>query len=126
MESFAADDDLIAVEPAPVRRAREYLSTNLADKVPLAELAAVAGLDTFRLLRAFRKVHGVPPHRYQIALRVERAKQLIQDQVGPLAAIAFETGFADQSHLTRNFKRWAGVTPLVYARAVARSRAPRG
>ena len=124
METTAADAS--TTEPVPVRRAREYLFANLADNVPLAHLAAIAGIGTFRLLRAFRKVHGVPPHRYQLAMRIERAKRLIQDQAGPLAAIAFETGFADQSHLTRNFKRWAGVTPLAYARAVARSRAPRG
>jgi AraC-like DNA-binding protein len=113
-------------EPAPVRRAREYLFANLADNVPLADLAAVAGVGTFRLLRAFRKVHGVPPHRYQLAQRIERAKRLIREGGGPLSAIAFETGFADQSHLTRNFKRWAGVTPLAYARAVARERAQVG
>jgi len=111
-----------ASEPAAVRRAREYLFANLADNVPLADLAAVAGVGTFRLLRAFRKVHGVPPHRYQLAQRIEHAKRLIRDQAGPLAAIAFETGFADQSHLTRNFKRWAGVTPHAYALAVARER----
>jgi AraC-like DNA-binding protein len=125
MDPHAADERGIS-EPAPVRRAREYLFENLADNVPLADLAAVAGVGTFRLLRAFRKVHGVPPHRYQLAQRIERAKRLIRDQAGPLAAIAFETGFADQSHLTRNFKRWAGVTPYAYARAVARERAQRG
>jgi len=116
--------NLCTDEPVAVRRAREYLFANLADNVSLAHLAAVAGVGTFRLLRAFRKVHGVPPHRYQLALRVERAKRLIQEQAGPLAVIAFETGFADQSHLTRNFKRWAGVTPYAYARAVARERGP--
>jgi len=125
MDPHAADERSIC-EPAPVRRAREYLFANLADNVTLADLAAVAGVGTFRLLRAFRKVHGVPPHRYQLAQRIERAKRLIRDQAGPLAAIAFETGFADQSHLTRNFKRWAGVTPYAYARAVARERAQRG
>ena len=121
-----ATGDASAIEPVPVRRAREYLFANLADNVPLAHLAAIAGIGTFRLLRAFRKVHGVPPHRYQLAQRIEHAKRLIRDQAGPLAAIAFETGFADQSHLTRNFKRWAGVTPYAYARAVARERAQRG
>ena len=125
METIAAVD-ASASEPVPVRRAREYLFANLADNVPLADLAAIAGIGTFRLLRAFRKVHGVPPHRYQLAMRIERAKRLIQDQAGPLAAIAVETGFADQSHLTRNFNRWAGVTPHAYARAVARHRARRG
>ena len=125
METIAAVD-ASASEPVPVRRAREYLFANLADNVPLADLAAIAGIGTFRLLRAFRKVHSVPPHRYQLAMRIERAKRLIQDQAGPLAVIAVETGFADQSHLTRNFKRWAGVTPHAYARAVARHRARRG
>jgi AraC-like DNA-binding protein len=125
MDPHGAEEPGIS-EPAPVRRAREYLFANLADNVPLADLAAIAGVGTFRLLRAFRKVHGVPPHRYQLAQRIERAKRLIRDQAGPLAAIAFETGFADQSHLTRNFKRWAGVTPYAYARAVARERTQRG
>jgi len=125
MDAHAAEQRGLC-EPAPVRRAREYLFANLADNVPLADLAAVAGVGTFRLLRAFRKVHGVPPHRYQLAQRVEHAKRLIREGGAPLSAIAFETGFADQSHLTRHFKRWAGVTPLAYARAVARERAQLG
>jgi AraC-like DNA-binding protein len=109
-----------APEPAAVRRAREYLAQNLASNVRLAELAAVAGVDAFRLLRAFRKVHGVPPHRYQLGLRIERAKHLMRERRATLAAIALDTGFSDQSHLTRHFKRSVGVTPQVYARAVGR------
>jgi AraC-like DNA-binding protein len=105
------------VEPVAVRRTREYLAEHLTENVPLSDLADLADLGTFRLLRAFRKAHGMPPHRFLLGLRINRAKELIEAGEH-LAAVAAEAGFADQSHLTRYFKRCVGVTPQAYARAV--------
>jgi AraC-like DNA-binding protein len=93
--------------------ALEYLREHLAENCSLAELAAVAGVDRFRLLRSFRRATGLPPHRYQTQVRLRRAKILMAkgETVARTAAIV---GFADQSHLIRQFKSTYGVTPGAY------------
>ena len=80
----------------------------------LAELAAVAGLSRFELARTFRAQVGLPPHAFQLDLRVRRARALLAGGEPP-AAVAAACGFADQSHLHRVFKRAVGVTPGRYA-----------
>src|SRR5262249_29384347 len=75
-------------------------------------LAAVAYLSPYHFARQFKAATGLPPHRYVIARRVERAQQLLQDGGDlSLAEIAARTGFSDQSQLARHFKRLVGVTP---------------
>lgn len=98
-----------------VRRAREYLHAHVKDHVALADLAGVAGVNKFYLIRAFEREVGIPPHAYQTQLRLSRARHLIE-RGEPLSQVAFDVGFADQSHLTRRFKTLFGVTPGQYAR----------
>jgi transcriptional regulator GlxA family with amidase domain len=76
----------------------------------------VSGLSRFHLLRVFSKEIGLPPHAYQIRLRIERARTMLRKGIPP-ALVAGATGFADQSHFTRHFKRVWGITPARYARA---------
>lgn len=103
-------------QPAPaVWRVRDYLAEHYADAVTLDELAALAGLSPFHLLRTFSAAVGMPPHVYLTQVRVARAKNLLA--VGlPIAEVAALTGFVDQSHLTRHFKRTVGVAPGQYVR----------
>jgi AraC-like DNA-binding protein len=105
-------------EHAAVRRASDHLRERWDQPVSLAELAGVAGLSRFELVRRFRQQTGVTPHAFQVNLRVERARALLASGSAP-AAVAAACGFADQPHLTRTFKRAVGVTPGRYARAVA-------
>jgi AraC-like DNA-binding protein len=104
-------------EPAAVRRARELLQERWADNVQLDELSAVSGVGRFHLIRAFHATVGLPPHAYQIRIRVTRAMQLIRLGM-PLVEVALHTGFADQSHLTRHFSRVIGVSPGRYRQSV--------
>jgi AraC-like DNA-binding protein len=97
-----------------VRRAREYLHDNYADNVTLRELAAVSGLSPFRLGRLFSTTVGVPPHSYQLQLRIEHAKRLLL-KGRPVSDTAYEVGFFDLSHFSRHFKRYVGVPPGRYA-----------
>jgi AraC-like DNA-binding protein len=100
-------------EHQAVRQVREYLEAHYAENVLLEQLAAITHLSPFHLLRAFRAETGLPPHAYLIQVRVERAKVLLA-QGWPAAQVAFETGFADQSHLTKRFKGIVGVAPGQY------------
>ena len=59
----------------------------------------------------------MPPHAYHLQLRIDRAKRLLAAGSAP-ARVANDSGFVDQSHLTRHFRKWVGVTPGAYARAV--------
>jgi AraC-like DNA-binding protein len=106
-----------AVEPRDhpaLRRAREHLLADLAAHPTLDELAAAAGVDKYRLIRLFRAGEGLPPHRYLLAQRIRRARRLLEAG-RPIAEVAAATGFSDQSHLHRHFRRSLDVTPGQYA-----------
>lgn len=106
-------------EHVAVERAREYLETHYAENVSLDQLSYVANLSPFHLLRVFRNATGLPPHAYHLGVRIARAKGLLLAGL-PIARVAAETGFADQSHLTKSFKRLWGYTPGEYARALGK------
>jgi len=100
-------------ERAAVRRAREFLQGSYLRPVSLMELANIAGLSRFHLLRAFRSEVGLPPHVYLNHLRVNEAKRQLADG-WTIAEAAANCGFVDQSHLTRRFKQLLGFTPGQY------------
>ena len=103
-------------EHQAVKRAQEYLQAYYADNVSLDQLARVVNLSQFHLVRVFRAELGLPPHMYLTQLRVGRAKALLRSGFS-IADVAVATGFSDQSHLTRHFKRFVGITPGRYASA---------
>lgn len=96
-------------------RARDLIREHYSRSITLDELVAATGLSRYHLVRAFAKEIGLPPHAYQIHVQVERARSLLAAGFPP-AVVAAETGFADQSHFTRHFKRTNGVTPGEYLR----------
>jgi AraC-like DNA-binding protein len=107
-----------AKQPArELDRVQALIADSSDEPMSLRELAAEAGLSKYHLIRAFRRRFGVTPYAYFLERRVERARQLF-DRGGSAAAVAAACGFADQSHLTRHFKRIVGVTPGEYATAV--------
>ncbi len=97
-----------------MRRVRDYLHDHLAEQVTLDDIARLARLSPFYLLRVFGAATGMPPHTYQTQLRIRRAKELLRAGL-PIAETAYLVGFADQSHLTRHFKRSVGVPPGQFA-----------
>ncbi len=110
----------IARAHRPVQRAQEYLREHPGENVSLQRLAQEASLSPFYFCRVFRQDTGLPPHAYQTLVRVRHAKALLaQGLTIPQAAV--ETGFCDQAHLTRHFKRIFGVTPGQYACQQSRS-----
>jgi transcriptional regulator GlxA family with amidase domain len=104
---------LPSVSPA-IRRVLEFIEQNFARPITLAELASLCGLSLCRFVTVFRSQVGIPPHQYLCRTRVRRARALLRQGV-PLAAVALDTGFCDQSHLSRHFKRQCGITPGHFA-----------
>jgi AraC-like DNA-binding protein len=99
-----------------MRRLRERLADNLHEAPKLSDLAEMAGLSRYQVLRRFEKTYGVPPHAWLLLQRAERARGLIRRGEN-LADAAVASGFADQSHMTRIFARHFGFTPGAWQRA---------
>jgi AraC family transcriptional regulator len=99
-----------------LKRVREFLEATNHHRVTLAELADVARLSPFHFSRAFRAATGLPPHRYQMRLCVERAKVLLEGSDKPISEVAVEVGYANQSYFTQLFQAEVGTTPARYRR----------
>jgi len=110
-------------ERQAIRRAREYIHAHQAESIALADLSRVAALSPFHLHRVFARETGLPPHGYLIQVRVNRARELLRRGLAP-ADVALLTGFADQSHLTRHFRRRVGITPGRFRAETGRGDAP--
>jgi AraC-like DNA-binding protein len=96
--------------PPPIERARSYLQNHPAESVTLAELEAIAGVSQSRLIHSFSGEVGLPPRSYHAQVRLARARRLLAEGT-PASRVAYECGFADQSHLSRRFKQSHGLTP---------------
>jgi len=108
----------IGRENAAIGRVREWLDAYSAQNVSIHVLAQMANLSPYYLVRTFHKQVGVAPHQYQTILRAHHARKLLASG-RPIAQVASEVGFCDQSHLNRCFKQSFGVTPGKYAAAGA-------
>lgn len=92
-------------------RIREYILAHLAEPIEVAELAKLAGRSPFHFTRVFARSVGMTPHRYVVHLRLQTAIEQVRQRHMGLAEIAADTGFADQSHLSRWIRRVHGVAP---------------
>ncbi|MDB6001658.1 MAG: AraC-type DNA-binding protein [Rhizobacter sp.] len=117
-QASAAAAATLHKEDRAVRLAQEFLDHRLDERVHLGEIAHVAGLPTHRLFRAFSRVVGMTPDAYQRQARIRLAIDLIR-RGDRLSEVAAATGFADQAHLTRSFRRAMGVTPGIYQVAMS-------
>jgi AraC-like DNA-binding protein len=108
-----------------VRRIREHLRSSYSERLTLEELGKMAGMGRYALARAFTREVGMPPHAYQMHLRIAHARALIGTG-RRLSEVSLEVGFTDQSHLNRHFKKLLGTTPGRYARAALAPKAYRG
>ena len=102
--------------PWQLRLAKEYLEDNFSRGVSLAELANLTGLSRSWFARGFRGATGVSPYSWALKIRVQRAQELLLKGNIPLASVAVQVGFADQSHFTKVFRRLAGATPREWKR----------
>jgi AraC family transcriptional regulator len=90
---------------------RAVMEERLAEPVPLAELAATAGLSVSQFSRQFKARTGLAPHRFLLGLRVDHACRLLRNDRAPIAEVAVRCGFSHQEHLTRVIRAHLGTTP---------------
>lgn len=102
------------LSPSQLRRAVDFIEENCARNVRLQELAEITGLSSSYFCAAFRASTGVPPHRWQMRIRIDKAKAMIERPAAILADVAVAVGFADQAHLTRVFRQIEGTTPAAW------------
>jgi AraC-like DNA-binding protein len=103
--------------PWQLRRVFDHLEENLANVVSLSELAAIVDLSTAHFSRQFKTSTGSSPHRYQVALRIERAKKMLLHGNLALKEVALSCGFFDQCHLSKTFRRLVGLSPGAWQRS---------
>ena len=89
------------------------MKNNYRQKLTLDELSKITGQNKFTLLRNFNKVHGLTPYQYLETIRIEKARTYLEEGYTP-AEVALNTGFSDQSHFTRIFKKQTGENPSQY------------
>ena len=112
-ERYACDraqSSAMASEKNKITRLKQYIEAYYVKNHTLEELAVVAQLSPYHLLRTFQKTVGLTPHAYLNQIRIELAMQFLREGK-TISEAALDTGFTDQSHFTRNFKLMMGVTP---------------
>jgi AraC family transcriptional regulator len=98
------------------RRVTDFIEQHLAEEVSLAVLADLADLSLFHFARAFTRSFGLPPHRYLMGRRMDRARSLLQKPALTATEIGIQVGFREASSFTRAFRRFTGLTPTQYRR----------
>lgn len=96
-----------------IQRACDFIDENFASHMTLDDICRASALSKSTLLRVFTRVKGITPYRYLETVRINKAKDLLEQGVSPIDA-AMQTGFSDQSHFNRFFRLFIGVTPGVY------------
>ena len=100
------------------RKVIAYIEEHLAERISLKVLAGLVGLSACYLCRAFRQSFGMPPLRYQLSQRIERAKALLAKSAASVTHIGCIVGYNDASAFCTAFRRVAGLTPNAYRRSI--------
>jgi AraC family transcriptional regulator len=116
--SAALENFTGGLAPSVLRRCLESIESRLEGNLRLNDLAQEAAMSTSHLIRSFRQSTGKTPYQYLLHRRIERARSLMRDLHAPLTQVAIASGFADQHHLARVFRRVTGVTPTSYRRSL--------
>lgn len=104
----------------PLANVKALIEARCLETISLDEMALEAGMSRYHLIRVFKQVHGLTPHAWQLDLRIQRARRLLDDGLS-LAEVAMHLGFSDQSHFQRVFKQRVAATPGEYRRICHRN-----
>lgn len=106
--------DPAGLTSAQIRRVEDFVTSNLGENISLAEMAGVAGVSRFHFAHMFKRSMGMPPHRWLVERRLDRAKELLRSTDRSVTEIAFEVGYHSQSHFGLVFRRATGMTPRAW------------
>jgi AraC family transcriptional regulator len=98
------------------KRLTEFIDEHLAEEISLATLAGLVDLSLYHFARAFKQSFGVPPHRYHIERRLDRARSLLRRSALSVTQIGNQIGFRETSSFSRAYRKFAGITPSKYRR----------
>lgn len=99
---------------AQLRRVTDFIDDNLTRALPLSELSAEAHMSQYHFARLFKESTGLPPHRFVVQRRIERARALLLEGHLSIDAVARAVGFRTRSHFSMVFHRHTGSPPTVY------------
>lgn len=99
---------------AKLRRAMEYIDSNLDQDLSLPQIAEAVGVSSYYFSRALKKSTGYAPHTYVVHQRMERAKQLLIETKLPIIDIALTVGYVNHSHFSTQFRKLVGISPTAY------------
>ena len=113
---LASDTELSSLRYDKVRKVSSFVEAHYADELTLNQLINLSGMSKSTFIRVFSETFNMTPWHYITTIRLNAARTLLETSDKLLADIAAETGFFDQSHLTRVFKKERGITPGEYRR----------
>src|SRR5215468_10930554 len=114
----ARPNSIGGMAPSVLRRCKDLMEANIEGDIRLGDLARVAGMSSSHFIRSFRESTGQTPYQFLLHQRVKRAQFLMRDPRVSLTEVALASGFADQHHLARIFRRVTGMTPSGYRRSL--------
>ena len=124
LDSGSASLHAGGLSPACLYRVFEHIEANLDDELTVADLAHIARLSKSHFAAAFRKSTGMPPYRFAVHRKTQRAKEMLSDMERPIADIAYALGYSSQAHFTTMFRRMTGQSPGAYRTRLAEQAIP--
>lgn len=116
--SYVIKDFPAGLPKQKLQRVIDYIKDNLEGNITLEEVAASVELSPYHFARLFKQSIGLAPYQYITECRIKRAKQLLANDELSYAEISYQLGFATQSHFIKVFRKYAGLTPKAYRKAL--------
>lgn len=107
------------LSPHHLRRVTSFMEDHLAEEIGLGQLADLVGLSPWHFCRAFKESTGLPPHRFLVRSRIERAKRLLADRATSVTDVALGVGFGGSTQFSRAFRAAVGLSPREYRARLA-------
>lgn len=106
----------LTLAPYVIARVRDFIRSNLDQRITLDDLAMVGGYSRFHFVHAFKESTGLPPYSYVLQERITVARDLLMNTALPIGDIARRCGFATHAHFSIRFRETIGITPIEYRR----------